>query len=147
MAEDFSAQANRDSTGWVKAMGLTFTEVSVERVRCEWDVGEQHLQPYGIVHGGVYSGVIETVASMGAHLVAMQRGQRAVGLENHTSFLRAVGSGRLRAEARPLTVGRTSHVWEASITNAEGKLVSRGTVRILCIDEERQLGGPPPQRP
>jgi len=141
MAEDFKEQINQSSRGWVKAMGLVFTEATVERVRCEWEVGEQHLQPYGIVHGGVHTGVVETVASIGAHLVATQRGQRAVGLENHTSFLRAVRSGKLRAEAIPLTVGRTSHVWEATITDAEGKLVARGTVRILCVDEDRKLAG------
>lgn len=141
MAEDVAAAINAQSNGWVKAMGLRFLSVTADKVVVEWEVAEQHLQPYGIVHGGVHCGVIETVASIGAHLLAMCRGQRAVGLENHTSFLRAVRSGTLRAEAVPLNTGRTTQVWEGTITDAEGKLVARGTVRILCVDEARPLGG------
>lgn len=127
--------------GWLKAMGLRFTSASAERVSAEWDVAEQHLQVFGIVHGGVHCGVVETLASVGAAIVAKARNQRTVGLENHTSFLRAVRSGTLKAEARPLNTGRTTQVWEVSITDAEARLVARGTVRLLCIDEERPIAG------
>ena len=140
MAQDFAEMINRlPGNGWVKAMGLVVTHASVEEVRAEWTVEERHLQGYGIVHGGVHSGVIETIASVGAHLVAMSRGQRAVGLENHTSFIRAVGSGRLFAVARPVTRGRTSQVWEAWIRDGEERLVARGTVRLLCIAADQAL--------
>ncbi len=141
MAQDFAEMINRlPGNGWVKAMGIVVTLATVEEVRAEWDVGERHLQGYGIVHGGVHSGAIETLASIGAHLSAMARGQRAVGLENHTSFIRAVGSGRLRGVAKPVTRGRTSQVWEAWIRDAEERLVARGTVRLLCIDADKGLG-------
>jgi len=52
---------------------------SPDEVTCEWEVSEKHHQPYGIVHGGVHSGVIESLASIGAALVAHPRGQRVVG--------------------------------------------------------------------
>jgi len=124
---------------WVKAMGLVITRATVDEVRCEWDVDERHHQGYGIVHGGVHCGVIETLASIGAHLVAVGRGQRAVGLENHTSFIRAVRSGRLRGVATPVTRGRTTQVWEGSILDADDKLVARGTVRLLCVAEGQAI--------
>jgi 1,4-dihydroxy-2-naphthoyl-CoA hydrolase len=89
----------------------------------------------------VHCSVIETLASIGAHLVAMSRGQRTVGLENHTSFIRAVRTGRLRGVARPVSAGKTSQVWEGWIYDTEGKLVARGTVRLICIPEEKALGG------
>jgi 1,4-dihydroxy-2-naphthoyl-CoA hydrolase len=66
-------------------------------------------------------------------LVALPRNQRVVGLENHTSFIRGVGQGTLRAVARPVTRGRTSQVWECEIRDIEDKLVARGSVRLLCI--------------
>jgi len=142
MAEDYAEQINQlPGDGWVKFMGVKITRATVDEVHCEWEVQDRHLQGYGIVHGGVHCGVIETIASIGAHLVAMSRGQRVVGLENHTSFIRAVRGGTLRAEARPVTRGRTTQVWEGFVRDAEGKLVARGTVRLVCLGESERLAG------
>ncbi len=126
--------------GWVKEMGVVVTAASADEVVCEWEVTEKHHQGYGIVHGGVHCGVIETLASIGAAIVAMPRGQRVVGLENNTSFLRAVRSGKLRAVARPVTRGRSSQVWEAWIRDENDQLVAQGRVRLLCIEQDRALG-------
>jgi uncharacterized protein (TIGR00369 family) len=137
MSRDFADEMNGlPGHSWVKAMGLRITRATTDEVACEWDVDERHHQGYGIVHGGVHGGVIETLASIGAHLVASARGQRAVGLENHTSFIRAVRTGRLRGVARPVTRGRSSQVWEAEIHDGEDQLVARGTVRLLCVAED-----------
>src|SRR5215475_15570187 len=123
----------RGMPGWVQEMGIVITNATPDEVTCEMEVGEKHLQAYGIVHGGVYSGVIETLASIGAALVALPRGQRVVGLENSTSFIRAVRSGKLRGVAKPVTRGRTTQVWEASVLDPENKLVAQGRVRLLCV--------------
>jgi 1,4-dihydroxy-2-naphthoyl-CoA hydrolase len=125
--------------GWVKDMGIVILSASADEVTCEWEVAEKHHQGYGIVHGGVHCGVIETLASIGAALVAHPRGQRVVGLENATSFIRAVRSGKLRGVARPVTRGRTTQVWEAWIRDPEDRLVAQGRVRLLCVDEGREL--------
>jgi uncharacterized protein (TIGR00369 family) len=121
-------------------MGIVILAASPDEVTCEWEVGEKHRQPYGIVHGGVYCGVVETLASIGAALVAQPRGQRAVGLENSTTFIRAVRSGKLHAVARPITRGRSSQVWEAWIRDDKDQLVAQGRVRLLCVDEATTLG-------
>ena len=121
-------------------MGVTILSASPEEVTCEWVVSEKHHQGYGIVHGGVHCGVVETLASIGAALVAHPRGQRVVGLENSTSFIRAVRDGRLHAVARPVTRGRMSQVWEAWIRDDDEKLVAQGRVRLLCVSEERPIG-------
>jgi uncharacterized protein (TIGR00369 family) len=63
-----------------------------------------------------------------------------VGLENTTSFIRAVRSGRLRAVARPVTRGRTTQVWEAWIRDEDERLVAQGRVRLLCYSEDRPIG-------
>ena len=93
MIEDIVELVNRAPSGWVKEMGITILQATPDEVTCEWDVTEKHLQGYGIVHGGVHCGVVETLASIGAALVAHPRGQRVVGLENSTSFIRAVRAG------------------------------------------------------
>ncbi|HYV49426.1 MAG TPA: PaaI family thioesterase [Myxococcaceae bacterium] len=142
MAEDFAELINQmPGNGWTKDMGVRITRATVDEVHCEWEVQEKHLQGYGIVHGGVHCGVIETIASVGAHLVAMSRGQRVVGLENHTSFIRAVSGGKLTAEARPVTRGRHTQVWEGWVRDAEGKLVARGSVRLICLEQTEKLAG------
>ena len=125
--------------GWVKEMGVVITAATADEVACEWEVTEKHHQGYGIVHGGVHCGVIETLASIGAAIVAMPRNQRVVGLENNTSFIRAVRSGKLRGVARPVTRGRSSQVWEAWIKDERDHLVAQGRVRLLCIDQEKPL--------
>ena len=105
MAEDFAKMMNElPGNSWVKTMGLRVTRATVEEVECEWDVDERHHQGYGIVHGGVHCGLIESLASVGAALFALPRGQHVVGLENNTSFIRAVRAGvKLRAIATPIT--------------------------------------------
>jgi uncharacterized protein (TIGR00369 family) len=136
---DIADVINR-TPGWAREMGLTILSATADEVTCEWEVSQKHLQDYGIVHGGVHCGVIETIASIGAAVVAMPRRQRVVGLENSTSFIRAVRSGKLRATARPVTRGRTTQVWEASIRDEEGQLVAQGRVRLLCIEGDRAIG-------
>lgn len=139
MSDDMAESMNR-LPGWTREMGLSILKASADEVTCEWKVTEKHHQPDGIVHGGVHCGVIETLASVGAAVVAFPRGQRVVGLENSTSFIRAVRSGKLIGTARPVTRGRTTQVWEAWIRDEQGTLVAQGRVRLLCVDQSRPIG-------
>ena len=138
MTQEFVARVNALS-GWVKEMGIVILTATAEEVTCEWEVSEKHHQGYGIVHGGVHCGVVETLASIGAAVVAHPRGQNVVGVEN-TSFIRAVRSGKLHALAKPVTRGRTSQVWEVWIRDETEQLVAQGRVRLLCVDNSRALG-------
>jgi 1,4-dihydroxy-2-naphthoyl-CoA hydrolase len=137
---NFVELINNLPSGWVKDMGIVILTATADEVTCEIEIGERHHQGYGIVHGGVHAGIVETLASIGAAIVAHPRGQRVVGLENSTSFIRAVRSGKLTATAKPVTRGRHSQSWEAWIHDSEGKLVAQGKVRLLCIDENAALG-------
>jgi 1,4-dihydroxy-2-naphthoyl-CoA hydrolase len=137
---DFVSLINNLPSGWVKETGIVILTASADEVTCEIDITDKHHQGYGIVHGGVHAGIVETLASIGAAIVAHPRGQRVVGLENSTSFIRAVRSGKLTASARPITRGRHSQLWEAWVRDPEGKLVAQGKVRLLCVDEKTPLG-------
>lgn len=134
--EQAAAILNEVRDGWCTAMGVRFVRASADEVVAEIEIAPQHLQAYGIVHGGTHAGVIETIASVGAALHAMPDGRRVVGLENHTSFLKAVREGRLIATARPLTRGRRSQVWQADVTDEAQRLVATGRVRLLCLDDK-----------
>jgi uncharacterized protein (TIGR00369 family) len=101
-------------------------------VRARVVIGPRHHQPYGIVHGGVYASLVETVASYGAGAAARELGiAGVVGVSNTTDFLRPHHEGPLEVEGTPVFVGRTQQVWQVQITRpGDGKLIARGQVRL-----------------
>jgi uncharacterized protein (TIGR00369 family) len=141
MSQDHAATVSALSDGWVKAMGVRFVRANPDEVVAELDVTDVHRQPLGMVHGGVFSGLVETVASIGAGINAMMAGKLSVGIENHTSFLHAVRRGTLRATARPLARGARTHVWEATITDESGRIVASGRVRLLVLEPGSSVAG------
>lgn len=138
---DVVQMLNAARGGFELALGMNFTRASPDEVECEVPVVPSLLQPYGLVHGGVYSSMIESAASVGAALFAMRNGQTTVGLENSTSFVRGVRGGKLIAIARPLHRGRQTQVWEVEVRSDEGKLAAAGRVRMLCLDPGAAIAG------
>jgi len=133
---------NAASQGLDATLGLKLTVAEPEQVVGVLEVGPQHLQPYGLVHGGVYCAMVETLCSIAAAINVMAEGKNAVGLENSTSFLKAVRQGTLRGVATPLTRGRRSHVWEVKIYgNAPEQVVATGRVRMLILDPGSSAAG------
>lgn len=140
--EDFADMINASAADtWVSAMGLRVLRATRDEVTAELEIGPAHRQAYGIVHGGVHAGIVETLASIGAALGALPEGKTVVGLENHTTFLRAVRSGKLRATAKPLSRGRRSPVWEGTVFDEEGRVVASGRVRLLVLDPNAEIAG------
>jgi len=127
--------------GFTSLMGLSLVSIDEQQVVAELTVGPQHYQPMGIVHGGVYCSIVETICSVGAYVHASKRGNFVVGVDNQTSFLKATRSGLLRATARPISVGRRTQLWEANIHDAEGTLISTGRVRLMAVEAGAMLGG------
>lgn len=122
-------------------LGVRTLRASGEEVVLEYQVDERHLQPYGIVHGGMHCTVIESACSIGAGMFAVPQGRSVVGVENHTSFVRAVRGGRITVTAKPITRGRRSQVWEATAVDEQGRIVSTGRVRLLCLERDAELAG------
>lgn len=126
--------------GFNELLGVEWVETGPDRVVARLVIDERHLQPYGIVHGGVYATVAESVASIGAHLSAMgfDPGNGAVGLENHTTFLRAVGAGtEVEFEATPLHAGRRTQAWKVAIRDrATGRDLAVSQVRLMVVQPD-----------
>jgi len=124
-------------TGFADSLGVQFEEISATRVTARLRIQAHHLQPYGIVHGGVYCSVAESIASLGAHLSALEfdPANGAVGLENHTTFLRAAGEGtEVLFEATPLHAGRRTQAWQVSIRDAAtGRDLATSRVRLMVV--------------
>ena len=132
---------NENLGGFNNALGLRFTKALPDEYEADIEVTERHLQPYGLVHGGVYAGMIETLCSTGAALTVWGEKKTTVGLENNTSFLKAVRGGRLRCTARPRFLGKRSHVWDADIHDDQGHLVASGRVRLMVLEPGVEVAG------
>lgn len=114
-------------------LGVRLQEVSGDRVVATWTAGEHLHQPYGIVHGGAHCGVVETLASIAAGTWLGDRGT-VVGVNNSTDFYRAVREGAMTSTALPVHRGRSQQVWVVETVDAEGRLVSRGQVRLQNLE-------------
>lgn len=121
-------------------LGIVFDRVSLERLEGHLEVGSHLHQPYGIVHGGVWCAVIETMASVAGALRALEHGKLCVGVANSTDFLRAHREGRVDAVATPIHVGRLQQLWQVVLSRTDGRTVARGQVRLQNV-EPTQIGG------
>jgi uncharacterized protein (TIGR00369 family) len=109
-------------------------EISGTRVTAHMDLGAQHHTPWGVVHGGIYTTVIESLASVGASAAVFDQKQFAVGVNNSTDFLRAMREGSVNVVAEPIIQGRVQQLWSVTITRREdGKLVAQGRVRLQNV--------------
>lgn len=140
--EGFDAVALQERLGaprvpFNELVGLRFTFVSPDRVEAELEVRPEHHQPSGVVHGGVYTTMVEAVASTGSLAHVADEGKLAMGVHNATSFLRPTSAGLLRAVAAPIHLGRTQHLWDVRITREDGKLAAKGELRTAIIDMAR----------
>jgi len=140
-APDHAEAVNGLVDGWSRANGLRYLTATPDAVTAEMTIQPQHLQPYGLVHGGVYAGIVEALASVGAAIDVMPRGKSAVGLENHTSFVRACRQGVLHAAASPVTRGSRSQLWEVTIRDDQQRLLATGRVRVLVLDSDSTVAG------
>lgn len=126
-----------DRLTYVTHSGLELTDASPDHCDGKIEITPNHHQPYGVVHGGVYCMMIETLASTGAALWAMEHGKAgAVGLTNKTDFIRATKEGTLLGRATPIHRGRTQQLWQVDITrDTDGKLVAQGQVRLQNVSQ------------
>jgi 1,4-dihydroxy-2-naphthoyl-CoA hydrolase len=122
----------RHEHGYDALYGLVVTEVEDGRMSGEVTVGDQLKQLAGLVHGGVYASISESLASLGTALGVMPQGKIASGLSNQTSFLRPITAGTIHATAIVKHRGRTTWVWEVEITDDQGRLcvLTRMTVAV-----------------
>jgi uncharacterized protein (TIGR00369 family) len=130
-----------DGVNFVGHTGIVLTDASSDRATGRIEISDKHHQPYGVVHGGVYCALIETLASTGGALWAMENGMAgAVGVNNYTDFLRATKDGALIGEATPIHRGRTQQLWQVTVTReADGKLAARGQVRLQNVKDLEAL--------
>jgi 1,4-dihydroxy-2-naphthoyl-CoA hydrolase len=115
-------------------LGIEFTEVGEDFLKGRMPVDHRTRQPYGLLHGGASVALAETLGSIASAFVVDRRQYNAVGLEINANHLRGVREGFVTGIARPLHLGKTTHVWDIRIYDEKEKLVcvSRLTVAIIA---------------
>lgn len=116
-------------------LGVKHLELSADRVVAQFTIGEQHLQPFGIPHGGVYCAVHESTASTGGQIWLGEKGV-VVGTNNSTDFLRQAKVGDVvTTTATPIHRGRTQQLWHLDSVGEDGRLIAQGQVRLANLDQ------------
>lgn len=123
--------------GFDSEIGLRYIEVTPEGGSAELEIHDKLLQPWGIMHGGVYCSIVESLASVSGHVwLSENGGGTVVGVNNNTDFLRAISSGTLTAVSTPIHRGRRQQLWLITITDGKDRVVARGQVRLQNIPQE-----------
>ena len=124
--------------GFDRLYGLEILSIGEDEVRAQARVRDELRQPAGLVHGGVFASMAESITSIATWLAVHAEGKSAQGLSNQTSFLRPIVDGTIHATARRRHSGRTTWVWEVDITDDQDRLCAlvRMTVAV------RDLPGP-----
>ncbi len=116
-------------------LGVEHVELTADRVVVKFTIGEQHLQPFGIPHGGVYCAVHESTASTGGQIWLGEKGV-VVGTNNSTDFIRQAKVGDVvTTTATPIHRGRTQQLWHLDSVGEDGRLIAQGQVRLANLDQ------------
>jgi 1,4-dihydroxy-2-naphthoyl-CoA hydrolase len=128
------AQLNATSQGnMIGELGIEYVDLGPDYLVAKMPVDHRTRQPMGILHGGASVVLAETVGSMASNLLVDLTQYYGVGLEINANHMRKVTEGYVYAVAKPLHIGKSTHVWEIRITDEQERLVcaSRLTVAIL----------------
>jgi uncharacterized protein (TIGR00369 family) len=119
---------------FMRLLEVEFEERGPSRVTGSIAADERHHQPWGLIHGGLYTTAIESFATTGAFETVKDQGMQAVGVSNLTDFVRPHREGRLDVVATPVHQGRTQQLWQVEIRRQDDhKLVARGQVRLQNV--------------
>lgn len=117
-------------------LGIEFTEIGPDFLKARMPVDGRTRQPFGILHGGASVALAETLGSIGAALVIDRSKQRCVGQEINANHIRAATEGYVVGTARPVHIGRRSHVWEIHIHDGKQKLVCISRITMFILDKD-----------
>ncbi len=119
----------------IEHVGIEFVEIGEDFMKARMPVDRRTIQPYGILHGGASLTLAETLGSAASRLCTDEHKERCVGMEINANHVRPVSSGYVYGIAKPVHLGKASHIWEIRISDENDKLVciSRITLAILKI--------------
>lgn len=111
-----------DPPGFAEWIGTESTDLDPDNARARLEVTPNHLQPYGMVHGGVYASLAESICSAATYAAVRPEGKVAMGQSNSATFLRPIFGGQVNAVARARQRGTTTWIWDVELSDDDGQL-------------------------
>lgn len=131
-------QLNARQKGTIgEVLDIRFEGFTDDSLSASMVVDQRTNQPFGLLHGGASVVLAESVGSMASYLCIDTTRFYCVGLEINANHLRGVRSGRVTATARPVHIGRSTHVWDIRLSTEDGKLncISRLTIAVIALGD------------
>ena len=123
-----------EAPGLQAHIGIELTEAGSDWLAGRMPVDERTRQPFGRLHGGASVAFAETLASVASACIVDRTTKTVVGIEINANHLRGIMDGFVHGVARPLHIGRTTHVWEVRITDEADRLVCISRCIVAIID-------------
>jgi 1,4-dihydroxy-2-naphthoyl-CoA hydrolase len=133
---DLAALNRRCQNSLIEHLGIEFIEAGANFLTAKMPVDARTRQPLGILHGGASAALAETLGSVAATLCLDPARQYPVGLDINANHLRPVETGFVTGTARPVHLGRKTHVWQIKISNEAGQLVCVSRLTLMIMDRE-----------
>jgi 1,4-dihydroxy-2-naphthoyl-CoA hydrolase len=126
------ADLNDALLGFDRLYGIEFVELTDTNARAQVIVRDELKQPAGLVHGGVYASLAESLTSIATGMTVLDEGHVAMGMSNSTSFLRPITEGTVHAHATRVHRGRTTWVWDVEFADDAGRrcALTRMTIAV-----------------
>ncbi len=118
-------------------LGMEFTVIGDDFLQARMPVDSRTHQPFGLLHGGASVALAETLGSVAATLCVDPEQQFCVGLEINANHIRGVRSGYVTGTAKPLHIGKKTHVWEIRITDEQNELVCVSRITMAVLDKKK----------
>jgi uncharacterized protein (TIGR00369 family) len=110
------------TSGFDALYGLEILSLGEQEATARVAVSDEVKQPAGLVHGGLFASIAESLAALATARAVGEEGASARALSTQTSFLRPITRGTVHATARRRHRGRTTWVWETDVTDDEDRL-------------------------
>lgn len=121
----------------MESLGIIFTEANINCVRGEMPVDKRTLQPFGILHGGAFMSLAETLGSAGAMIGVDSSKYDVFGIEMKGNYIKSIKSGKVFGKATPIHKGRNTQLWNIDMTDSEGNLLATCRITNLIVEKNK----------
>lgn len=118
----------------LKHLDIKIIELGEDYLSATMPVDERTKQPHGLLHGGASCVLIESLGSIASNLVLHNEKKVAVGIEINANHLKSVKTGIVKGIAKPVHLGKKTHVWNIEVFNEQGKLAAIGRLTTMVMD-------------
>lgn len=121
----------------IELLGIEVTEIGEDFIIGTMPVDHRTHQPAGLLHGGASAAMIESIGSLGSSFIVDRNKFGIVGIEINANHVRGVKSGIVSAHLQIVHCGKSTHIWQGTITDEEGNLVCTGRLTVLVVAKNR----------